>query len=102
LISFGSYPTGSIGQILWSAEGFLVQIIVFAIIAQALLSWFVPQGVRRLSALLYDLTQPIIGPIRQTIPPFGALDLSPLIALLVLEYLVLPVLQGITGLLAGG
>ena len=101
MIHFAGYPTGTIGQILWNAEGFFVSILVFAIVIQALLSWFVPQGVGRLSALLYDLTQPIVGPIRRTIPPLGMIDLSPLIAILLLEWLVLPILQGITAKLAG-
>lgn len=97
---FPGHPTGPIGQILYNAEGLLVTILVFAIIIQALMTWFAPQGIPRFSALLYDLTQPIIGPIRQMIPPFGMLDLSPMIAILLLELLIRPVLQGITAALA--
>lgn len=95
-----SYPHGPLGEILWNAEYILINILSLAIFAQAILSWIVPRGVPRLSALLYDLTQPILAPIRRTIPPFGMMDLSPLIAILLLQFIVLRLLWGITSLIA--
>jgi YggT family protein len=39
------------------------------------------------------VTAPILRPIRRILPPFGGLDLSPLILLLVIDYLLIPVLE---------
>jgi YggT family protein len=93
-------PTGPLGQILYNAEGMIVTLLIFAIIAQAILTWVAPQGINHLSSLLYDLTQPLVAPIRQIVPPVGMLDLSPLIAIILLEFLVRPVLQALTSSLA--
>lgn len=86
-----------------TAVQYLVEFLVIAIIIQALLSWVIPMGSGNpLMVLLNDITAPILNPIRRTIPPLGGLDLSPLIAILVLQLLVGPVLLRLTTLLAGG
>jgi len=85
-----------------NAEWWLINLVVGAIIIQALLSWFMPAGAgNRFMLLLNDISDPILRPIRNLIPPFGALDLSPLIAILALEFLVLPFVTYLTQKLAG-
>ena len=96
--------TGSgttIRDILLSAESIFIGILIIAIIVQSLLTLFAPSGVRRVSALLYDLTDPILTPIRRSIPPFGMFDLSPMVAILLL-IIAGWVLQWLTLLLSGG
>lgn len=34
---------------------------------------------------LHEITEPILAPIRQVMPRFGMLDLSPMVAILVLQ-----------------
>ncbi len=76
----------------------IAQALTLAIIARALLSWF--PGVRALTpvtGLLDRATDPVVGPIRRHLPAFGGIDLSPLVAVLligVVESLVLGVLAG--------
>jgi len=76
----------------------VAQALTLAIIARALLSWF--PGVRALTpvtGLLDRATDPVVGPIRRRLPTFGGIDLSPLVAVLligVVESLVLNVLAG--------
>lgn len=89
-------------SIILNAESLLVEALVAAIIVQALLSWFAPTGTgTRFSLLLSDITDPLLMPLRRMIPPFGALDLSPLIAILLLQFLVGPLLFTVTSRLAG-
>ena len=88
-------------DILLNGESIFIGILVAAVIVQSILSMLVPAGVRRLSALLYDLTNPLLAPIRRSIPPFGMLDLSPMIAIILL-LIGGWALQSITILLAGG
>jgi YggT family protein len=63
----------------------IMQVLTLAIVARALLSWF--PGFRALApvqALLVEATDPIIRPIRQRLPSFGGIDLSPLVAVLLI------------------
>ena len=76
----------------------VAQVLILAIIARALLSWF--PGWRALTpvtALLDEVTTPILRPIRRRMPALGGLDLSPLVAVLLIgvsESLVLGLLGG--------
>jgi YggT family protein len=61
-----------------------LQILTWAIIARALLSWFpIDQG-SPLYQMLYRVTEPIIDPLRRVMPSTGMIDLSPLAAIIVL------------------
>ncbi len=61
-----------------------LQILTWAIIARALLSWFpIDQG-SPLYQMLYRVTEPIIDPLRRVMPSTGMIDLSPLAAIVVL------------------
>jgi YggT family protein len=64
----------------------LFTVLSLAVIARALLSWFDPGLRYPISQILVDLTEPIIAPIRRIVPPDGGMiDLSPLIALILLQ-----------------
>ena len=65
----------------------LVTILVFAIIGRAILSWFVRDPSHPVMRLLVDITEPILGPIRRALPQSWMIDLSPLIAILVIQVL---------------
>ncbi len=70
----------------------ILNVYLFAIIIQAILSWVQP-GYNPATALLESITYPVLRPFRSVIPPIGGLDLSPLVAILaiqVLKMLVLP------------
>ena len=64
----------------------LFTVLSIAVIARALLSWFDPTMRFPISQLIVDLTEPIIAPIRRIVPPIGGMiDLSPLVALILLQ-----------------
>ncbi len=65
----------------------LVNIVVFAIVGRAILSWFVRDPSHPVMRLLIDITEPILGPIRRALPKSWVIDLSPLIAILVVQVL---------------
>ncbi len=62
-----------------------VDLFLYAIIAQALLSWINPYT--PIAQVLDALTRPILNPIRQLIPSPNGLDLSPLVAILAAQLL---------------
>lgn len=63
----------------------LAQVLTFAIIARSLLSWFPNAARNPLGEFLYTVTEPILAPFRRIVPRFGMLDLSPLVAIIVLQ-----------------
>jgi YggT family protein len=58
------------------------------LIARVLLSWTNPRGGGGLVAFVYQMTEPILAPIRRVLPPSAGIDWSPLVAMLVLGVLV--------------
>lgn len=70
----------------------LLGVMTWIIIGQAILSWLVAFNVintyndfvRQLLYALARITEPLYRPIRRIMPDFGALDLSPLVVLLLL------------------
>ena len=72
-----------------------INVFIFAIIVQVILSWINPGTYTSVTSLLYSLTSPVLRPIQKLIPPISGIDLSPLFALLglqVLRMLVLPLI----------
>lgn len=64
-----------------------IYIFIGALILQAVLSWINPYS--PLAAPTYQLTRPLLDPIRRIIPPISGIDLSVLIALLLLQALLM-------------
>lgn len=66
----------------------LLMTYFFLIIVSVILSW-IGQGTRHpVVPLIYQLTEPVLRPIRKFIPPIAGLDLSPLIALIAIRFLI--------------
>lgn len=57
----------------------------FAILARVLLSWMPISRENRLVAFVFEITEPILEPIRRLVPSLGGLDISPMLALLLVE-----------------
>ena len=79
----------------------LLEVLWWIIVIQAVLSWLIAFNVintsndfvRSLWEGLRKLTEPIYRPIRRILPDFGALDLSPLVVLIILMIVRGPVLD---------
>ncbi len=59
-------------------------LLYLAIMARIILSWFRFDPYHPVSVFLYRVTEPILGFFRGIIPPVGMLDLSPIVAIIVL------------------
>ena len=64
----------------------LFQVLIFAIVARALLSWFNLRPDHPLVRILFDLTEPILNPLRRVIPTIGMLDITPIAAIILLQF----------------
>ncbi|WP_072564231.1 YggT family protein [Granulibacter bethesdensis] len=78
----------------------LIQLYIYALILSAIISTLMSFGVLdsrnrlvwSIADFLYRITEPVLRPVRTILPNMGAIDLSPLIVLLVLQLLVRPML----------
>jgi YggT family protein len=71
-----------------AAVQFLFRLLYALVLIRVVLSWI--PGVSQshpVVSLVYRVTSPILDPIRRIMPPAGGLDLSPVIALLLLGLL---------------
>jgi YggT family protein len=62
-------------------------LLVIAIIARSLLSWFNLDPRSPLIQALNAVTEPILDPIRRIMPRLGMIDFSPLVAILLLQFI---------------
>jgi YggT family protein len=73
----------------------LLQLFELALLARIILSWF--PNVDRSNPIiqfLFDITEPVLKPIRDMLPPGGMFDFSPLIVFVIIQVLT-TVLRGI-------
>jgi YggT family protein len=75
-------------QVLINFVLLLVTVMWLLVFARVILSWTNPMGGGGLVAFIYQVTEPILAPIRRVVPPTGGLDWSPLIATLLLGALL--------------
>ena len=66
-------------------------IYIIGIFVQVIFSWIQPGGSNPIIILLHQLTEPVMRPVRRMLPPFSGLDLSPLLAIIVLQLIVMAI-----------
>ena len=71
--------------LLFKLAEYLINAIIWLLIATALLSWFPIDPRNKWVQLLNKVTDPILHPIRAIIPPIGGFSLDILIAVLLLQ-----------------
>lgn len=73
----------------------LGEIYVVILIIRAVLSWFPYNPTSSLNGfrrIIYHVTEPVLGLFRRVIPPIGMIDISFIVALIVIELIVFNVL----------
>jgi YggT family protein len=66
----------------------LLNIYLWIVIIRAALSWVNPDPYNQIVRLLYQLTEPVMAPIRRLIPLRGAgIDFSPIVIMLLIIFL---------------
>lgn len=78
----------------------LINIYLWGVIIQAVLSWINPDPYHPAARVLAQLTAPLLRPARRWLPPIAGVDLSPMLVVVALIFLSL-LLQDFLGLLTG-
>ena len=89
------------------AFDFLLNVVVYVIIIQAILSWLIAFNVinttndfvRSFVMALDRMTAPIYRPIRSILPDFGGIDFSPLVVLLLIKAIQIVLRQSLIGMM---
>lgn len=96
-MAFIALMLGLVGQLdafnvlqalIWSAlgaAGLLVSVIFYSVIAMIVVSFLAPQSSHPAVEFVWELTEPVMAPLRQVLPPMGGLDFSPIILFIALN-----------------
>jgi len=82
----GLYDNG-VPMILFLLANYAIELLMLLIFVTSLLSWFNPDPRNPVLRFLHGIVDPILHPIRSILPGNLGLDLSPMVALLVLWFL---------------
>lgn len=74
---------------------YLLTLYVYVLIAAAVLSWLMAfnivnprnQFVGMIGNLLYQITEPVLRPIRNILPDLGGIDISPVVVILIIVFI---------------
>jgi YggT family protein len=70
----------------------LISVYYIILFARVILSWFPLQpgtALASIASIIYQLTEPVMGPVRRIIPTVGMIDISPIVV-----FFGLRILQG--------
>ncbi len=87
------------GLVVLSVAGLLdlvLKIFLFSILIQVVLSWVNPGAYNPVSALLYQLNEPLLSPARRLLPPISGIDLSPILVMVGLQLLSILLIAPLT------
>lgn len=81
------------GSFIYFIVDSLLGLLIFAIIASAILSWLFAFNVvndrnpfvHSVARVLEAVTAPVLQPFQRLIPPLGGVDISPIFAILILQ-----------------
>ena len=71
----------------------LAQALVLAIFVRVIMSWVPMRLPLALNELVWNVTEPVLAPIRRYLPIAGGMDFSPLVALLLIQILASIILR---------
>jgi YggT family protein len=80
----GSVRSGAVFRVVGFIISGLISIYILFIVIRIVFSWGMLSYRNRVMRFLVDVTEPLLGPLRRMIPPLGWLDISPLVAILIL------------------
>lgn len=75
----------------------LLTLYSFVLFGRAIMSWFDPTFSSQIGRVVYDITEPLISPIRQVVPPIAGLDLSIMVAIFLVYILRILIASALAG-----
>lgn len=63
---------------------YLCRVLIFIIFIRAILSWFAISPYHPIVVFLDRITEPILAPLRRIVPRLGMVDITPMVAIIIL------------------
>ena len=98
LAGTGFQPAGAALLAIPELITLFINVFLFAILIQVIISWINPGSYNPAIGLIHSLTEPLLAPIRRRMPNMGGLDLSPMVVMLglvLLEMLLIPPIKAL-------
>lgn len=86
----GFLPPDPFTVLIWAAlgvVGLIVNMYLVAMIAMIVVSWVAPGSRHPAIILTYQITEPVMAPVRAMLPSMGGLDFSPILIFIVINIL---------------
>lgn len=100
LLAYGT--TGDpLHLLLWAiigVTGLFLNIFFYALIISVILSWVAPGSHNPGAQLVNQITEPLLAPLRRILPNLGGLDISPILAFMVLKLLDMLVINNLAAM----
>ena len=62
----------------------LANILYIALIGRLIISWLNVSSANPIASVIYQITEPILAPLRRILPKVGMLDFSPMVAIFII------------------
>jgi YggT family protein len=62
--------------------------LIILILVRVVFSWVSPYPNNAVYRFVYQVTEPVLGPVRRRLPPISGMDLSPLVVTLVAYFVI--------------
>jgi len=88
LLVLAGYIPSVVQLIIWSAVGLIglvVNTYLIAMVIMIVVSWIAPGSRHPAVRLVYQVTEPVMGPVRSLLPAMGGLDFSPIVVFIVIN-----------------
>jgi len=88
LLVLAGYIPSVLQLIIWSAVGLIglvVNTYLIAMVIMIVVSWIAPGSHHPAVRLVYQITEPVMAPVRSLLPAMGGLDFSPIVVFIVIN-----------------
>ena len=88
VLTLSYIPFNILGLLAWAMIGvtaLFLKVFFFALIISVILSWVAPGSNSPGAELVNQITEPALAPFRRMLPSMGGLDISPIIAFMVIQ-----------------
>lgn len=73
----------------------VLSMFVLAIFIRSILSWFPLSPENPFKLMVFQVTEPVLSPLRRYLPQFGSVDLAPMVAIIVILFVIQPLIRQI-------
>jgi YggT family protein len=67
---------------------FVLYLFIIVLLVRVIFSWVSPFPTNPISRFAFQVTEPVLAPVRRRLPPVSGLDLSPLVVMLAVYFVI--------------